>query len=115
MEIFSRYNVCSTLLTLSHRREQRKQRRASIDTEVGTNYAFKHYPYFGRFPNKKANFALTWNGCKSVLRCVYTEYDEIFRTYSDVGYETVRGYDVRLRHYPRHSRIQSLGDLQNNR
>ena len=44
MEIFSRYNVCSTLLTLSHRREQRKQRRASIDTEVGTNYAFKHYP-----------------------------------------------------------------------
>ena len=49
-----------------------------------------------------------------VLRCVYTEYDEIFRTYSDVGYETVRGYDVTLRHYPRHSRIQSLGALQNN-
>ena len=44
MEIFSRYNVCSTLVTLSHRREQRKQRRASIDTEVGTDYAFKHYP-----------------------------------------------------------------------
>ena len=43
------------------------------------------------------------------LRCVYTEYDEIFRTYSDVGYETVKGYDVKLRHYPRHSRIQSLG------
>ena len=41
------------------------------------------------------------------LRCVYTEYDEIFRTYSDVGYETIRGYDVKLRHYPRHSRIQS--------
>ena len=40
------------------------------------------------------------------FRCVYTEYDEIFRTYSDVGYETVRGYDVKLRHYPRHSRIQ---------
>ena len=35
------------------------------------------------------------------LRCVYTECDEIFRTYSDVGYETVRGYDVKLRHYPR--------------
>ena len=49
------------------------------------------------------------------LRCVYTEYDEIFRTYSDVGYETVRGYDVKPRHYPRHSRIQSLGALQNNR
>ena len=43
------------------------------------------------------------------LRCVYTDYDEIFRTYSGVGYETVRGYDVKLRHYPRHSRIQSLG------
>ena len=51
----------------------------------------------------------------NVLRCVYTEYDEIFRTYSDVGYETVRGYDVKLRHYPRHSRIQSLGASQNNR
>ena len=48
------------------------------------------------------------------LRCVYTEYDEILRTYSDVGYETVRGYDVNLRHYPRHSRVQSLGALQNN-
>ena len=48
-------------------------------------------------------------------RCVYTEYDEIFRTYNDVGYETVRGYDVKPRHYPRHSRIQSLGALQNNR
>ena len=46
---------------------------------------------------------------KITLRCVYTEYDEIFRTYSDVGYETIRGYDVKLRHYPRHSRIQSLG------
>ena len=44
-----------------------------------------------------------------VLGCVYTEYDEIFRTYSDVGYETVRGYDVKLRHYPRLSKIQSLG------
>ena len=50
-----------------------------------------------------------------VLRCVYIEYEEIFRTYSDIGYETVRGYDVKLRHYPRHSRIQSLGALQNNR
>ena len=40
----------------------------------------------------------------AVLRCVYTEYDEIFRTYSDVGYETVRGYGVKLRHYLRHSR-----------
>ena len=49
------------------------------------------------------------------LRCVYTEYHEIFRTYSDVGYETVRGYDVKLRHYPWHSRIQSLGTSQNNR
>ena len=49
------------------------------------------------------------------LRCVYTEYDEIFRTYSDVSYETVRGYDVKPRHYQRHSRIQSLGALQNNR
>ena len=48
------------------------------------------------------------------LRCVYTEYDEIFRTYSDVGYETIKGYDVKLRHYPRHSRIQSLGASQNN-
>ena len=48
------------------------------------------------------------------LRCVYTEYDEIFRTYSDVGYKTVTDYDVRLRHYPRHSRIQSLGASQNN-
>ena len=48
-------------------------------------------------------------------RCVYTDYDEIFRTYSDVGYKTVRGYDVRLRHYPRHSRLQWLGALQNNR
>ena len=41
------------------------------------------------------------------LRCVYTEYDEIFRTYSDVDYETVRSYDVELRHFARHSRIQS--------
>ena len=49
------------------------------------------------------------------LRCVYTEYDEIFRTYSEVGYETVRGYDVKLRHYTRHFRIQSLGASQNNR
>ena len=50
-----------------------------------------------------------------VLGCVYTKYDEIFRTYSDIGYETVRGYDVKLRHYPRHSKIQSLGASQNNR
>ena len=33
---------------------------------------------------------------QSILRCVYTEYDEIFRTYSDARYETVRGYDVIL-------------------
>ena len=46
MEIFSRYNVSSTLVTLSHRREQRKQRRASIDTEVGTDYAFNYYSQF---------------------------------------------------------------------
>ena len=46
------------------------------------------------------------------LRCVYSEYDEIFRTYSDVGQETVRGYDVKLRHFARCSRIQSLGALQ---
>ena len=56
-----------------------------------------------------------WPWLKAGLRCVYTEYDEILRTYSDVGYETVRGYDVKLRHYPRHSRIQSLGASQNNR
>ena len=49
------------------------------------------------------------------LRCVYTEYDEIFRTYSDVGYETVGGYDVKLCHNPWHSRIQSFGASQNNR
>ena len=49
------------------------------------------------------------------LRCVYTDYDEIFRTYSGVGYETVRGYDVKLRHCPRHSRIQSLGASQSKR
>ena len=55
------------------------------------------------------------NALAAALRCVYTEYDKIFRTYSDVGYETVRGYDVKLRHYPRHSRIQSLGASQNNR
>ena len=52
---------------------------------------------------------------KTALRCVYAEYDEIFRTYSDVGYEIVRGYDVKLLHYPRHSRIQLLEALQNNR
>ena len=52
--------------------------------------------------------------CKHTF-CVCTEYDEIFRTYSDVGCETVRGYDVRLRHYPRHFRILSLEALQNNR
>ena len=57
----------------------------------------------------------TQNGLQCNLRCVYTEYDEIFRTYSDVSYETVRGYDVKPRHYQRHSRIQSLGALQNNR
>ena len=46
-------NSGSTLLTLSHRREQRKQRRASIDTEVGTNKGrFTQYPFlrvFSRF------------------------------------------------------------------
>ena len=45
---------------------------------------------------------------------VYTEYHEIFRTYSDVGYETVRGYDEKLRHFARHSRIQFEGASQNN-
>ena len=40
---------------------------------------------------------------------VNTEYDETFRTFSDVGWETVKGYDVKLRHFARHSRIQSLG------
>ena len=43
---------------------------------------------------------------KGLLRCVYTECDEIFRTYNDVGYETVRGNDVKLCHFAWHSRIQ---------
>ena len=41
------------------------------------------------------------------VRCVYTECDKNFRTYSDVGYETVSGYDVKLRHFARHFSIQS--------
>ena len=81
-------------------------------TFLPTIYAANFFKEFSTLQVRKK----TLNQCpKFDLRCVYTEYDEIFCTYSDVDYETVRGYDVKLRHYPRHSRIQSLGALQNNR
>ena len=74
---------------------------------------FNYFDFLSNF--ELSYFTHCHVSAKTALRCVYTEYDEIFCTYSDVGYETVRGYDVKLRHYPRHSRIQSLGALQNNR
>ena len=71
MEIFSRYNVCSTLLTLSHRREQRKQRRASIDTEVGTKYAFKHYPRYQRWAESQKTDSDSASFSKTLVVAVY--------------------------------------------
>ena len=62
--------------------------------------------------------ALQNKGKKHIVQCVKECLHRIprnFRTYSDVGYETVRGYDEKLRHFTWHSRIQSEGASQNNR
>ena len=41
-----------------------------------------------------------------LLRCVYTEYDTNFHTQSDVRYETVIGYDVKLLYLTQHSIVR---------
>ena len=43
-----------------------------------------------------------------VQRCVCTEHCKILRTYSDVGFERFKGYDVKLRHFAWHFRTGLL-------
>ena len=53
----------------------------------------------------------------SRLKVCYTKCDANFhmRRVTFLRHETVRSYDVKLRHFARHLKKQSQGALQNNR